>query len=92
MQVRLMFGNGLRPEIWKEFQERFQVPKISEFYGATEGNANVGASHFTLLLYLLTYFYLLLLTYVYLLLLTYFYLLTYLTLLHFFTYLSLPLL
>ena len=36
-----MFGNGLRPQIWKQFQERFQVGKISEFYGATEGNANI---------------------------------------------------
>ncbi len=32
-------GNGLRPDIWMEFKERFQVPKIYEFYGASEGNA-----------------------------------------------------
>lgn len=31
-------GNGLRPEIWGAFQARFKIPKIFEFYGATEGN------------------------------------------------------
>ena len=31
-------GNGLRPEIWGQFQERFNVPEVGEFYGATEGN------------------------------------------------------
>ncbi|CAG0900226.1 unnamed protein product [Cyprideis torosa] len=39
--VRLMFGNGLRPQIWKAFQERFKVPNIVEFYGSTEGNTTV---------------------------------------------------
>ncbi|XP_024939555.1 long-chain fatty acid transport protein 4 isoform X2 [Cephus cinctus] len=39
--VRLMFGNGLRPQIWTEFVKRFNIPKIVEFYGATEGNANI---------------------------------------------------
>ncbi|MFT7219918.1 MAG: citronellyl-CoA synthetase [Candidatus Azotimanducaceae bacterium] len=34
-----MTGNGLRPDIWMEFKERFNVPKIYEFYGASEGNA-----------------------------------------------------
>lgn len=37
-QVRIAIGNGLRPEIWNEFQVRFNVPEIGEFYGATEGN------------------------------------------------------
>jgi acyl-CoA synthetase (AMP-forming)/AMP-acid ligase II len=37
--VRIAIGNGLRPEIWNEFQRRFNVPEIGEFYGATEGNA-----------------------------------------------------
>ena len=31
------FGNGLRPDIWREFQKRFAIPKIVEFYGSTEG-------------------------------------------------------
>jgi fatty-acyl-CoA synthase len=30
-------GNGLRPDVWKPFQERFRIPQIFEFYGATEG-------------------------------------------------------
>jgi acyl-CoA synthetase (AMP-forming)/AMP-acid ligase II len=29
----------MRPDIWERFQERFGVPAIREFYGATEGNA-----------------------------------------------------
>lgn len=39
--VRLMVGNGLRPQIWKQFVRRFGVKEIGEFYGATEGNANL---------------------------------------------------
>ncbi|MFN3239357.1 MAG: AMP-binding protein, partial [Pseudomonadales bacterium] len=34
-----MTGNGLRPDIWMEFKERFAVKGIYEFYGASEGNA-----------------------------------------------------
>lgn len=37
-KLRIAFGNGLRPEIWDEFQKRFNIPEIGEFYGATEGN------------------------------------------------------
>jgi acyl-CoA synthetase (AMP-forming)/AMP-acid ligase II len=29
----------LRPDIWEEFQERFEIPLIREYYGATEGNS-----------------------------------------------------
>ncbi|MEE3331836.1 MAG: long-chain-acyl-CoA synthetase [Myxococcota bacterium] len=36
--VRIASGNGLRPDIWETFQERFGIPLIREFYGATEGN------------------------------------------------------
>jgi len=39
--VRLMFGNGLRPDIWQEFTSRFRIPNIAEFYGSTEGNSNI---------------------------------------------------
>jgi len=39
--IRLMFGNGLRPEIWSEFVDRFNIPNIAEFYGSTEGNSNI---------------------------------------------------
>ena len=34
-------GNGVRPQIWKEFQTRFNIPRIYEFYGSTEGNASM---------------------------------------------------
>ena len=40
-RVRVMFGNGLRPRIWKEVVDRFGVD-IVEFYGATEGNCTIG--------------------------------------------------
>jgi len=40
-QVRLCAGNGLRPEIWEPFQKRFGIPRIFEFYGATEGNVAI---------------------------------------------------
>ncbi|GAB0103241.1 long-chain-acyl-CoA synthetase FadD6 [Nocardia sp. JMUB6875] len=36
--VRLCVGNGLRPELWDEFQQRFGIERIVEFYGASEGN------------------------------------------------------
>ncbi|EFN78828.1 Long-chain fatty acid transport protein 4 [Harpegnathos saltator] len=39
--VRLIVGNGLRPQIWNEFVKRFNIPQVLEFYGATEGNANI---------------------------------------------------
>ena len=39
--VRLMFGNGLRADIWRDFVQRFNIPNISEFYGSTEGNSNI---------------------------------------------------
>lgn len=37
-KVRLMFGNGLRPEIWKAFKDRFGINRVHEFYGSSEGN------------------------------------------------------
>ena len=40
--LRTIFGNGLRPQIWREFVDRFKIPQVAEFYGATEGNANIG--------------------------------------------------
>jgi fatty-acyl-CoA synthase len=40
-RLRLGFGNGLRPDVWTEFQERFRVPNILEFYGSTEGNVSM---------------------------------------------------
>ncbi|MEQ8267136.1 MAG: long-chain-acyl-CoA synthetase [Parvibaculum sp.] len=37
-KLRMVVGNGLRPEIWPAFQKRFKIPHVLEFYGATEGN------------------------------------------------------
>ncbi len=37
-QVRVMGGNGLRPDIWMKFKQRFGVPQIMELYGASECN------------------------------------------------------
>ncbi|WP_083844437.1 long-chain-acyl-CoA synthetase [Hydrocarboniphaga effusa] len=36
--VRVIVGNGLRPEIWDDFQQRFGIDRIVEFYGASEAN------------------------------------------------------
>ncbi|GAU93368.1 hypothetical protein RvY_05321 [Ramazzottius varieornatus] len=43
--VRMMYGNGLKAEIWKQFQDRFGVAQMGEFYGATEGNASLINTH-----------------------------------------------
>lgn len=40
-KIRLAFGNGLRPDVWPEFQSRFAIPEILEFYGSTEGNVSL---------------------------------------------------
>src|SRR5262249_445046 len=40
-KVERILGNGLRPDIWKQFQDRFGVPHIREFYASTEGNAGM---------------------------------------------------
>jgi acyl-CoA synthetase (AMP-forming)/AMP-acid ligase II len=36
-RVRLMFGNGLRPDVWLKFRERFGVPEVAEFFNSSEG-------------------------------------------------------
>lgn len=36
--VHSILGNGLRPEIWGEFEDRFNIHRILEFYGASESN------------------------------------------------------
>jgi acyl-CoA synthetase (AMP-forming)/AMP-acid ligase II len=38
-RVRVVVGNGMRPDIWAAFQERFGIARVAEFYGSTEGNA-----------------------------------------------------
>ena len=37
-KVRLIAGNGLRPEIWNEFTKRFGIARVCEFYASSEGN------------------------------------------------------
>jgi fatty-acyl-CoA synthase len=37
-KVRLIVGNGLRPEIWDAFTTRFGIARVCEFYAASEGN------------------------------------------------------
>ena len=37
-KLRVICGNGLRPDIWERFQQRFRIPLIREFYGSTEGS------------------------------------------------------
>lgn len=44
-QVRMVLGNGLRAQIWEEFTRRFNIKKVVEFYGATEGNANMSKKY-----------------------------------------------
>ena len=40
-RIRMACGNGLRPDVWRDFQERFRIPQILEFYAATEGNVSL---------------------------------------------------
>lgn len=40
-KIRVAIGNGLRPDIWRKFQDRFNIQQIGEFYAATEGNTSV---------------------------------------------------
>jgi len=36
-KLRMAYGNGLRPDIWKRFQDRFNIPEIGEFFNSSEG-------------------------------------------------------
>jgi fatty-acyl-CoA synthase len=40
-RLRLCCGNGLRADVWNEFEHRFGIPRILEFYAATEGNVTM---------------------------------------------------
>jgi citronellyl-CoA synthetase len=35
--IRKIVGNGLRPDIWRDFKSRFDISEIYEFYGSSEG-------------------------------------------------------
>ena len=34
-------GNGLAPEVWDGFKNRFSIPQIFEFYASTEGGVSL---------------------------------------------------
>lgn len=36
--LRSMMGNGLRPDVWTGFKQRFGIKRVAEFYGSSEGN------------------------------------------------------
>jgi hypothetical protein len=43
----MAWGNGMRPDVWRVFRERFGIPVINELYAATDGmgsalNRNAG--------------------------------------------------
>ena len=40
-RVRLCVGNGLRPDVWVPFRDRFGLRSIIEFYASTEGNCSM---------------------------------------------------
>jgi fatty-acyl-CoA synthase len=40
-KIRIACGNGLAPEVWNGFKDRFRVPQIFEFYAATEGGVSL---------------------------------------------------
>jgi acyl-CoA synthetase (AMP-forming)/AMP-acid ligase II len=39
--VRMVWGNGIRPDVWEAFRERFGIETINEIYGATDGHSTV---------------------------------------------------
>jgi len=40
-RIRLACGNGLAPDVWDDFKERFRIPRILEFYASTEGGVSL---------------------------------------------------
>ncbi|KAH7095664.1 long-chain fatty acid transporter-like protein [Paraphoma chrysanthemicola] len=46
-KVQVAWGNGMRPDVWEPFRQRFGIPIINELYAATDGlgatfNRNAG--------------------------------------------------
>ena len=35
-----IMGNGMRPDIWMDFKNRYGINRVCEFYGASEGNVS----------------------------------------------------
>ncbi len=40
-RLRLACGNGLAADVWQDFKDRFRIPRILEFYAATEGGISL---------------------------------------------------
>jgi fatty-acyl-CoA synthase len=40
-RLRIACGNGLRTDVWDKFQQKFRIPRILEFYAATEANISL---------------------------------------------------
>jgi fatty-acyl-CoA synthase len=40
-RLRLCCGNGLSADLWERFKERFRIPRVIEFYAATEGTVSL---------------------------------------------------
>jgi citronellyl-CoA synthetase len=40
-QVKTMLGNGLRPGVWGEFKQRFNIERVMELYSASESNVGM---------------------------------------------------
>ncbi|HWB97337.1 MAG TPA: long-chain-acyl-CoA synthetase [Bryobacteraceae bacterium] len=40
-RIRMACGNGLARDIWSEYKTRFAIPRIFEFYAATEGGVSL---------------------------------------------------
>ncbi|EME39548.1 hypothetical protein DOTSEDRAFT_75272 [Dothistroma septosporum NZE10] len=35
--IKMAWGNGMRPDVWERFRQRFNIPIIHELYAATDG-------------------------------------------------------
>lgn len=35
--LHMAWGNGMRPDVWEKFRQRFNIPVINELYAATDG-------------------------------------------------------
>ncbi|TCK70258.1 long-chain-acyl-CoA synthetase [Acidipila rosea] len=40
-RVRMACGNGMAAEVWNEFQDKFRIPQVLEFYASTEGGVSL---------------------------------------------------
>jgi acyl-CoA synthetase (AMP-forming)/AMP-acid ligase II len=36
-KAHMAWGNGMRPDVWEAFRQRFNIPVINELYAATDG-------------------------------------------------------